>query len=163
MYAITIPLSWKHNDYTGHLTRHIWHHSHCNCVITPMAHTAVSMYRLLMTSKQLCTSSHLAHVWHHTHSTSHHIHTIWHEWSCFMSSHTRNSWYQIFSLGHHIHSLGHHTTLCMSSSPTVSVLTSTASVISHPTYPWHHSNYMEGITGSVSVITYPLCFWQNIH
>ena len=45
MNAITIPLSWKHNDYTGHLTRHIWHHSHCICVITQMAHTAVSPYR----------------------------------------------------------------------------------------------------------------------
>ena len=46
---------------------------------------------------------------------------------------------------------------------TVSVLRSTASVSSHPTYRWHHSQYIEGITCSISVITYPLCFWQNIH
>ena len=124
---------------------------------------------LLMTSQQVCKSSHLAHVWHHTQSTSHHIHTIWHERSCFMTSDTRNSWHQIFSLWHHIHSLGHHTTLCMTSSPlsvhrsTASVLTSTASVSSHKTYWWHHSHYMEGITCRISVISYPLCFWQNIN
>ena len=46
---------------------------------------------------------------------------------------------------------------------TVSVLTSTASVSSHPTYRWHHSHNMEGITCSISLISYPLCFWQNIH
>ena len=46
---------------------------------------------LLMPSQQVCKSSHLANVWHHTQSTSHHIHTIWHEWSCFMISHTGNS------------------------------------------------------------------------
>ena len=45
-----------------------------------------------ITSQKVCKSSHLAHVWHHTQSTSHHIHTIWHEWSCFMTSHARNSW-----------------------------------------------------------------------
>ena len=44
-YAITILHSWKHNDYTSHLTQHIWHHSHCVCVITQMAHTSVSMNR----------------------------------------------------------------------------------------------------------------------
>ena len=44
-YAITILLSWEHNDYTWHLMHHIWHQSHCICVITQMAHTSVSMYR----------------------------------------------------------------------------------------------------------------------
>ena len=62
--------------------------------------------------------------------------------------------------------------LCMTSHPffrtshhfmydiksTVCFLTSTASVSSHPTYWWHHSQYMEGITCSISVISYPLCF-----
>ena len=32
-----------------------------------------------MTSQQMCKSSHLAHVWHFTQSTSHHIHTLWHQ------------------------------------------------------------------------------------
>ena len=163
MYAITRPLSWKHNDYTGYL----------NAICDITATVSVSSHRLhthlyrcialLMTSQQVCKSSHLAHVWHHTQYTSHHIHTIWHEWSCFMTSHTRNSWHQIFSLWLHIHSLGHHTTLCMTSSPLYVFSTSTASVSSHPTYWWHHSHYMEGITCSISVISYPLCFWKNIH
>ena len=72
---------------------------------------------LSVTSKQVCMSSHLAHVWHHTQSISDHIHTIWHQWPCIMTSHTRHSWNQISSLWHHIHSLGHHTTLCKTWSP----------------------------------------------
>ena len=77
------------------------------------------LYRCITVSmtSQVCKSSHLAHVWHHTQSTSHHIHTFWHQWSCFMTSQTLHSWHQISSLWHHIHSLGHHTALCMTSSP----------------------------------------------
>ena len=46
---------------------------------------------------------------------------------------------------------------------TVSDIKSTVSVSSHPPYRWHHSHYKEGITSSTCVISYPLCFWQNIH
>ena len=138
MYAITIPFSWKHNDYTGHL----------NAIFDITATVSVSSHRwhthlyrridLLMTSQQVCKSSHLAHVWHHTQSTFHHIHTIWHEWSCFMTSHTRNSWHMIFSLWHHIHSLGHHTTLYMTSSPLY--------VSSRPLHLCHHTQPIDDIT-----------------
>ena len=55
---------------------------------------------LSVTSKQVCNWSHLAHVWHHSQSTSHYIHTIWYPWSCFMTSHTRHSWHQISSQWH---------------------------------------------------------------
>ena len=41
---------------------------------------------LSMTSQQVCKSSHFATVWHHTQYTSHEIHTLWHQWSCFMTS-----------------------------------------------------------------------------
>ena len=46
---------------------------------------------------------------------------------------------------------------------TVSNLTSTISVSSHPPYRWHHSHYMDGIASSISVTSYPLYLWHNIH
>ena len=44
-------LSWKHNDYTWHLTHYIGHHSHCICVVTPT---------LSVASQQLWKSSHFS-------------------------------------------------------------------------------------------------------
>ena len=163
MYAITIPLSWKHNDYTGRLTCHIWHHSHCICVITQMAHTSVSTYRSIddiTTSLWVITLG--------THMTSYPIyiptHSHYMTWMTmiyyityteFMTSDLLSmTSYPLFRTSHHF---------MYDIKSTVSVLTSTASVSSHLNYRWHHTHYMEGITCSVSVITYPLCFWQNIH
>ena len=109
---------------------------------------------LLMTSQQVCKSSHLAHVWHHTQSTSHHIHTIWHERSCFMTSDTRNSWHQIFSLWHHIHSLGHHTTLCMTSSPQY--------LSSRPLHLCHHTKPIDDITATTWKVLHAEYLWYHI-
>ena len=103
MYASTILLSWKHNDYTGHLTRHIWHHRTVS-VSSHRWHTP--QYRrsaLLMTSQQVCKSSHLAHVSHHTQYKSHHIHSLWHQWSCFMTPQTLYSWHQTPYIWDHTH------------------------------------------------------------
>ena len=142
------------HDYIGHLTRHIWHYSHCICVITQMAHTSVSTYRSMMTSQQVCKSSHLAHAWHHTQSTSHLIHTIWHEWSCFMTSHTWHSWHQISSLWHHIYSLGHNTTLCMTSCP--------LPLTSYPLYLCHHTHPIDDITTTTWKVLHPVYLWHHI-
>ena len=102
-----------------------------------------------ITSQQVCKSSHLSHVWHHTQSTSHHIDTIWRQWSCFMSSQSQHSWHHVSSIWYHIHSLRHHTTLCMTSSPLyltsrhcVCVITPTLSVTSQPLYGWYHIQYI---------------------
>ena len=62
---------------------------------------------LSMPSQQLWKSSHLAHVWHHTHPTSHQIQTLWHQSSVFRTSQTLHSWHQISYIWHHIHSLCH--------------------------------------------------------
>ena len=170
MYAITIPLSWKHNDYTGHLTHHIWHHSHYICVITQMPHTSVSTYRSIddiTTSVQVITLG--------THMTSFPIyipsHSHYMTWMImfyvityteFMTSDLLSmTSYPIFRTSHHF-MYDIKSTVSVHTS-TASVLTSTASVSSHPTYRWLHSLYMEGITCNISVISYPLCFWQNIY
>ena len=91
-----------------------------------------------VTSQQVCKSSHLAHVWHHTQSTSHHIHSLWHQWSCFMTSRTLHSRHQISAIWQHIHSLGHHTALCMISSPLY--------LTSRPLYLCHHTHPIDDIT-----------------
>ena len=110
---------------------------------------------LLMTSQQVCKSSHLAHVWHHTQSTSHHIHTLWHQWSCFMTSQTLQTRLQISSIWHHIHALGHHTTSCMTSSPLY--------LTSRPLYLCHHTHPIDDITVTICMVSHPVYLWHHIH
>ena len=147
-YTTTIPsISPTIFDITAtvSVSSHRWHTHLCRCI-------AVSI-----TSQQVCKSSHLSHVWHHTQSTSHHIDTIWRQWSCFMSSQSQHSWHHVSSIWYHIHSLGHHTTLCMTSSPLyltsrplclchhthpISDITATIWMVSHPVYLSHHIPYI---------------------
>ena len=60
-----------------------------------------------MPSQPLWKSSHLAHVWHDTHSTWHHNHTLWHHSSVFMTSQPLHSWHQIPYIWHHLQGLWH--------------------------------------------------------
>ena len=99
-----------------------------------------------MTSLQVCNSSHLAHVWHHTQSTSHHIHTLWHQWSYYMTSQTLHSWHQISSIWHHIHSIGNHTTLSMTSSPLY--------LPSRPLCLCHHTNNIDEIIATIRMVSH---------
>ena len=39
-------------------------------------HTHLYRFFALSMTSQVCKSSHLAHIWHHSQSTSHHIHTL---------------------------------------------------------------------------------------
>ena len=110
---------------------------------------------LLMTSQQVCKSSHLAHVWHHTQSTSQHIHTLWHQLSCFMTSQILQTRLQISSIWHHIHALGHHTTSCMTSSPLY--------LTSRPLYLCHHTHPIDDITVTICMVSHPVYLWHHIH
>ena len=62
---------------------------------------------LSMPSTQLWKSSHSAHVWHHTNTTSHPIQSLWHQSSVFRTSQKLHSWYQISYIWHLIHGLWH--------------------------------------------------------
>ena len=112
IYDITHTVSWKQYEYTWHFSHCIWHHSHCICVVTP----ALSMPKQL-----LWKSLHLAHVWDHTHPTSHQIQTLWHQSSVFRTSQTLHSWHQISYIWHHIHSLWHLIPYTCDISATISV------------------------------------------
>ena len=149
MYASTILLSWQHNDYTWDLSHHIWHHSHCICVITQMARTSVSMHHSI---DDITTS--VYNVTFGTRMASH---------SHFMTSmimfyditNTAFMTSDFFSMtSHPLFRKSHHFMYDINS--TLSDLTSTVSVSSNPSYRWHHSHYMNGITSSISVTSYPL-------
>ena len=109
---------------------------------------------VLKTSKQVCKTSHLAHIWHHTQPTSHHIHTIWHQLSCFMTSQSLHSWHQISSIWHHIHSLGPHTTLSMTSTPLY--------LSSRPLCLCHHTHPINDITATLWMVSHPVYLSRHI-
>ena len=117
-------------------------------------HTHLYQYIAVSMTSQVCKSSHLAHEWHHNQCTSHHIHTLWHQWSCFMTSQTLHSWHQISSIWHHIHSLGHHTTLCMTSSP--------PDLTSRPLFLCHHNHPIDDITATIWMVSHPVYMWHRI-
>ena len=154
MYAITILLSWQHKQ----LYRISHHHFDTKATVSLSSHKwHTHLYRCItvsITSQQVCKSSHLAHVWYHTQSTSHHIHTLWHQWSCSRISQTLHSWHQFSSIWHHIHSLGHHITLCMSS--TTVYLTSPA------LYLCHHTHSIDDITATIWMVSHPVYLWHHI-
>ena len=118
-----------------------------------MWHTRLYQCISVSMTSQVCKSSQLAHVWHHTQFSSHHIHTFWHQWSCFMTSQTLHSWHQISSIWHHIHSLGYHTTLCMASSP--------LDLISRPLYLRHHNHPIDDITATIWMVSHPVYMWHR--
>ena len=76
---------------------------------------------LSMSSTQLRKSSHLAHVWHHTHPTSHQIQTFWHQSSVLRTSQTLHSSHQISYRWHHLHCLWHLISYTCDISATISV------------------------------------------
>ena len=118
-----------------------------------MAHTSVWMYHCIHDIK-VCRSSLSANLCHHTQSTSHHIHTLWNQWSCFMTSQSLQSWHEITSIWQHIHSLGHHTTLCMTSSPLY--------LTSRPLYLCHHNHTIDDITATKWMVLHPVYMCHRI-
>ena len=126
---------------TVYVSSHRWHTHLYRCITVSM-------------TSQVCKSSLLAHLWHHTQSTSHHIHTLWHQWSCFMTSQSLHSWHQISSIWHHIHSLGHHTTLCMASSPLY--------LTSRPLYLCHHNDPIDDIAATKWMVSHPVYMCHRI-
>ena len=129
---------------------------------SPRWHT--HLYRcitLSMTSQQVCKSSHLAHIWHHTQSTSHsHFMT-----SMIMFNDITNTAFMISDLlyvaSHPLFRTSHHFMYDIKS--TVSDLTSTVSLSSHRPYRWYHSHYVDGLTTTISVTSYLLYLGYNIH
>ena len=154
MYAIIILISW-HTTSKPDISHTMFDITATVSVLSHRWHTHLYWcIAVWMISQHVCKSSHLAHVWHHTQSTSHHIHTLFHHWSCSMTSQTLHSWHQISSVWHHIHSLGHHTTLCMTSSPLY--------VTSCPLYLCHHTHPIDDITATIWMISPPVYLWHHI-
>ena len=156
MYAITIPLSWKHNEYTGHLIRHIWHYNHCICVITQMAHTSVLTYRSIddiTTSVYVITlGTRMTSYPTYIPSQSHYM--TWMNmfyditYMEFMTSDFFSmTSYPLFRTSHHF---------MYDIKSTVSVLTSTASVSSNPGYQLYHTHSLYDTTHSTCNIIFSM-------
>ena len=148
MYAITILLSWQHNDYTWHFTYHIWDHSHCICVITQMVNTSVAMYRSI---DDISTSVYISTIG--THMTSYPIYITSHSHfmtsmimffdltnTAFMTSDLYMTSLPLFRASHHF---------LYDIKSTVSDLTSTFSVSSHPFCWCYHTNCISVITSAI--------------
>ena len=152
MYPITI-LFHDNTTYIPDMSPTIFDITATVSMSSHRRHTLYRWIAVLMTS-QVCKSSHLAHVWYHTQSTSYHIHTLWHQWSCFMTLQTLHSLHQISSIWHHIHPLGHQTTLCMTSSPQY--------LTSRPLYLCHHTHHIDDITATIWMVLHPVYLWHHI-
>ena len=110
----TVPVSLTHHFHD--ITPFVYMTSHQLYLIPQPLHLS-GHTRTIDAITKLWKSSHLAPIWHYTHCISDLIHTLWHQYSVFMTSQALHSWHQISSVWHRIYSLGHHTTLCMTSSP----------------------------------------------
>ena len=114
--------------------------------------------------------------WHHNKCVSHHT---WHTYDIICNLITLHSHFMTPMIMFYdtINTLFMRSDLlCMTSQPffrtshhfmydiksAVSDLTSIVSVSSHPPFWGHHSHYMDGITSSISVKSYPLYIWHNI-
>ena len=121
---------------TVYVSSHKWHTHLYWCI-------AISMI------SQVCKSSHLAHVWHHT--NLHHItfthydlkdHVLWFHKHCIHD--IRSPLYDITStllditplyVWHQVHCTWHHVHW-------ICVITPTLSMASHPLYGWYHIQYI---------------------
>ena len=119
------------------------------------SHTVLWQHNYCVILQTLCLTSHPMYICHHT------------QWINFIKPSvcmtSQPLWvYHMHYMWHHIHNLGHHTTLCMTSGPLY--LTSLPLYLSsHPHYQWYQSHYMYDLTSNISVISYPLYLWHNIH
>ena len=133
-----------------------------------------------MPSQPLWKSSHLAHVWHDTHSTWHHNHTLWHHSSVFMTSQPLHSWHQIPYIWHHLQGLWHlvpytcdiadtmfvntyqlyltTNTRCRDNTKTISEITTSicVSVGSHTLYRRYNTHCIDDMAPTVFMAQYPL-------
>ena len=69
--------------------------------------------------------------------------------------------YALHMTSHRLFRTSHH--FMYDIKPTISDLTSTVSVSSHPPFWWYHSHSIYDITSNISMTSYPLYLWHNIH
>ena len=174
MYASTIPLSWKHNDYTGYLTHHIWHHSHYICVITQMAHTSVSTYRSIddiKTSVYVITlgtsmTSYPIYLPSHSHYMTWMIMFYVITYTKFMTTDLSMTSYPLFRTSHHF-MYEIKSTVSVSSNPRYQLYHTHSLYVHQTLYVWHHIQYAcyhncLGHYTPLCITSHPLYLWHHI-
>ena len=190
---------WHHSriSMTSH-TVYLWHHN----IIYDINATAFMKTQLYLTSHPLyltsqplylcCNTrsidqsqqfwklSHLAHIWHPTHSTWHHNHTLWHHSSGFMTSQPLHSWHQIPYIGRHLQGLWHlvpypcditytifvntyqlyltSNTRCRDNTTTITEITTSicVSVWWHTLYRWYNTHCIYDLAPTIFMAHYAL-------
>ena len=108
LYITSLPLLrlyfWHHNIYIWNQIQYIGQHIHYTCEIraTNLCHQTHSIDNITPT---LCMTSHSAYVCHLLHYTRHHILTLWHQTTVFMTSHPLYLTLYPLYLCHHIYSI----------------------------------------------------------
>ena len=182
MRSHPLYMSTSYPLYTTTYSLYLYHHSHCTCVshpLFPWYHT-LCIYDIKPTIFDTTASasvwSHPLCWWYHKIYGSHHtwhpydiIHTLYHVSFTLYDINPQYLWHHkhcihdirsLYMASHPLFRISHHFMYDIKS--TVSDLTSTVSVSSHPPYRWHHSQNIDGIASSISLILYPLCLWHNI-
>ena len=131
-------------------------------------------------SQQFWKLSHLAHIWHRTHSRWHHNHTLWHHYSVFMKSQPLHSWHQIPWTWHQLQGLWHlipyhcditdtifvntyqlsltSNTRCRDNTTTISETTTSicVSMWSHTLYRWYKTHCIYDMAPTIFMAQYAL-------
>ena len=136
--------------------QYIGQHIHCACEIraTNLCHQTHFIDHIMPT---LCMTSHSAYVWHLSHYTRHHILTLWHQTTVFMTSHPLYLTLYPLYLCHHIHCIDditpkylrdlicyiwwHHMHCKRHHIHHICYITATVFGSSHMIYQWHHTKY----------------------
>ena len=127
----TTSHTWQHKSYIGHLTHYIWHYIHCICVIKPSVNcitptVCMTLHTICMPSHSVCMTSY------------EHIMTS-HPYSYYITSRIFRTSYPIYMISPIL--FHENKTTIPDISPMVFDITATASVWSHPSYQFLHSNY----------------------
>ena len=149
LYITSHPLLklylWQHTLYIWNHILYIGQHIHYTCEIRatnlcPQTHFIDNI------KPTLCMTSHLAYVRHLSHYTRHHILTLWHQTTVFMTSHP------LYLTSYPLY-LCHHTQI-------ISHITHIVCMISQPKYVWHHMNY---IWHHIHSLWYHTTLWHHTH
>ena len=166
---------WYHMHYVWHVIYFVWYHIHYMCDITQWMYfwhhtlyvydvsTLYGITHSVMTTQPLCNFTASMSDITPTVSVSSHPLDHFYQTQCLYDITTTMcmSSYSLHVTSHSQFRTSHHFMYDIRS--TLSDLTSTASLYSHPPYRWYQSHYMYDLISRRSVTSHPLYLSHNIH
>ena len=165
---------WYHMHYIWHVIYCVWYHIHFMCDITQCLYlwhgthyvydisTLYGVTHSVMTTLPLCNfTATMSDVTPTESVSSHPVDQFYHtQCMCEITATMCMISYALHETSHSQFRVSHH--FMYDIRCTLSDLTSTVSLSSHPPYRWYHSHYMYDLTSSISVTSHPLYLWHNI-